>query len=140
MFLHTIARNIFPPVIRKFPSEMYYSKNLYSFSRIKQIKNFIKTNQISINYYVKKPTYLGTTESLDYCSVLDITHLDYDFVLKPLSYDSIRNEYLFPQRTQVEYMKKEFEYMLNYFKIQEKYDYFLVDDNIFINFTREEVN
>jgi hypothetical protein len=37
-------------------------------------------------------------------------------------------------------MKKEFEYMLNYFKIQEKYDYFLVDDNIFINFTREEVN
>ena len=38
MFPHTIARNIFPPVIRKFPSEMYYSKNLYSFSRIKQIK------------------------------------------------------------------------------------------------------
>lgn len=140
MFPHTVARNIFPPIIRKVPSELFISKNLYCFSRIKQIKNFIKTNQISLNYYVKKPVYLGVTESLDYCSVLDITHLDYSFVLKPLSYDSIRNEYLFPQRTQVEYMKKEFEYMLNYFKIQEKYDYFLIDDNIFVNFTREEVN
>lgn len=140
MFPHTIARNIFPPIIRKVPSEMFISKNLYSFSRIKQIKNFIKTNEICLNYYVKKPVYLGITESLDYCSVLDLTYLDYGFVLKPLSYDSIRNEYIFPQRTQVEHMKKEFEYMLNYFKIQEKYDYFLIDDNIFINFTREQVN
>jgi hypothetical protein len=61
-------------------------------------------------------------------------------MVNPLVYDSIKNEYIFPTKEQIEFVKKEFDYMLHYFKINEVYDFFLIDDNVYVNFTTEEVN
>ena len=140
MLPHTVSRNIFPPVIRKFPSEMFVSTNLFYFSKIKQINNLVKPNDLALNYYVRKQTYMGVPYALDYCSILDITHIDYSFIFKPLAYDSIRNEYIFPTKVQVEQIKKEFDHMLEYFKMENNYHYFLIDENVYINFTSTNSN
>ena len=140
MTTHTIARNIYAPIIRKVPSEIFVSRNMFNFVKINELNNKEIPLRTTINYYVKKPTYLGYSHSLSYSSVLDITYLDYSFMVNPLVYDSIKNEYIFPTKEQIEFVKKEFDYMLHYFKINEVYDFFLIDDNVYVNFTTEEVN
>ena len=129
------------PYARLQPSQLLISKQLYSFRKIKTIYNYNFKYPLALHYYQLQSSNDKTVNKLRY-NVLDISNLDYGFYYLPYIHyypNRYRISMDFPPIYHITHINDEIKEMKQYYNMNNEYDYYKIDENLYINFSTNDI-